>query len=213
MDPKVRTWKKLETIPSIAWRGLLYGALFAVVGFLPALDVSLNLFGRDLLFAEFSFVQFGQVAALVACIIAASRLVVAGILPHASAVIVGLLSCAVIRESDAHLDRLADGLWQALLFAILAGTAIFAGRYQSTINQQIAWLTSHYSLGFIIAGFISVVGFARVFGRGAMWQQIMGDSYTKSVKYFAEESVELLGYTLLMIGIIEFSMAAVRQFR
>ena len=40
----------------------------------------------------------------------------------------------------------------------------------------------------------------------------MGEHYNVSVKNFAEESIELLGYVLLTIGVIEFSVAALRQF-
>ena len=91
--------------------------------------------------------------------------------------------------------------------------AWFVAKRRREINEEMAWLTSHFSLGLMMAGFVTIVGFARVFGRGDMWQKIMGESYTKTIKYFAEESIELLGYAILTIGIGEFCVAAHRQFR
>ncbi len=196
----------------MAARAFLYMLLFAGVGLLPFLDIATNPFGRDILFTEFSFVELAQSLALVMGIIAAGNLVYCKVLPQLSFLFVALLTCALVREADSFLDQLVDGLWQAMVTLILVGAVSHLAANRKAMNAQIAWLSGHFSLGLMLSGFVIVTGFARYFGQGALWQKIMGDQYNKSVKNFAEESVELLGYVILTIGVVEFSIAALRQF-
>ncbi len=204
--------KNFETVGSIATRAILYMLLFAGVGLLPFLDIATNPFDRDILFTEYSFVQLAQSITLVIGIVAAGYLLYRKILPELTFLIVVLLICALVREADSFLDQLVDGLWQAMVALILVGAVSHLVAKRQAMNAQIAWLGGHFSLGLMLSGFVIVTGFARYFGQGALWQKIMGDQYNRSVKNFAEESVELLGYVILAIGVIEFSIAALRQF-
>ena len=202
-----------ETVASIAIRCVLYTVIFVAVGYLPALDILTNPFDREILFTEYSYTQLGQAVALLAGIAAASLLLRRRVLPQLAFLFVALLTCALVRESDTFLDYLADGLWQMIVLLILVAVTLQMMAQRQALKQQVAWLGSHFSFGLMLAGFAIIMGFSRVFGRGAMWQQIMGESYNKTIKYFAEESVELMGYAILTIGVIEFSMAAMRHFR
>ena len=205
--------KKFETVGSIAARAFFYMLLLAVVGLLPFLDIATKPFGRDVLFTEYSFVQSAQSVALFIGIVAAGHLLYRKVLPQLAFLIVVLLTCALVREADSFLDQLVDGLWQAMVILILVGAICHLAARRKAMNAQIAWLGGHFSLGLMLSGFVIVTGFSRYFGQGALWQKIMGDQYNISVKYFAEESVELLGYVILTVGVIEFSVAALRQFR
>lgn len=200
------------TIGNLAARCILYAALMSAVAFFPALDIATNPFDREILFTEYSFVQMAQTATLVLGVIVTGYLLYNNVLPQLSLLFVALLACALVRESDAFLDAVTDGLWQALIVLILSGAAFRLFRHTDALKSQIAWLGNQFGLGLMLAGFVIVMGFARMFGRGEMWQQIMGDRYTKTIKYFAEESVELMGYVILLIGIIEISIAARRSF-
>lgn len=201
------------TVAGIGARCLLYTLLFVAVGFLPALDISVNPFDRDILFTEYSFSQLGQSLALLAGILAAGLLLYRSVLPQLGFLVAALLTCALVRESDSFLDYVVDGLWQAIVAAILIAVAIQLRSQRKAIQDQVALLGNHFSFGLMLAGFSIVMGFSRVFGRGDMWQAIMGENYNKTIKYFAEESVELMGYVILIIGVIEFSIAASRRFR
>ena len=204
--------KKSETVGSIAARAILYMLLLACVALLPLLDIVTKPFGREILFTEYSFVQLAQSLALVMGIVAAGLLLYRKVLPQLSFLIVVLLTCALVREADSFLDQLVDGLWQAMVTLILVGAVFHLAAQRKAVNAQIEWLCGHFSLGLMMSGFVIVTGFARYFGQGALWKKIMGEHYNISVKYFAEESIELLGYVLLTIGVIEFSVAALRQF-
>ncbi|MGI9203257.1 MAG: hypothetical protein ACR2Q3_04570 [Woeseiaceae bacterium] len=204
--------KENATVGSIAARGVLYMLLLACVGLVPLLDVIVNPFGRDVLFTEFSFVQTAQSVSLVIGIAATGHLLIRGILPQLNLLFAALLTCALVRESDSFLDHLVNGLWQFAVALILAGTVFHLAGQRKTLNTQITWLTGHYSLGLMLSGFVIVTGFSRYFGQGALWRRVMGEDYNPTVKYFAEESIELLGYVILIIGVVEFSSAALRQF-
>ena len=204
--------KSVATVGSIGARCIFYAILLSGVGFLPALDIAMNPFDREILFNEYSFVQLAQSVTLIIGILAAGRLLYLKVMPQLSFLIAALLACALVREADSFLDALADGLWQTVVALLLVGIVFHLARNRKAIQTQIAWLGGHFSLGLMLAGFVIVMGFARVFGRGAMWQQIMGDRYTKTIKYFAEESIELMGYVILIVGVIEFSVAASRRF-
>ena len=202
-----------ETVASIAVRCLLYTLIFVAVGYLPALDIATNPFNREILFTEYSYTQLGQSVALLAGIVASALLLRRRVLSQLGLLIVALLTCALVRESDSFLDSVADGLWQMIVLLILVAVTLQMMAQKRALQTQVAWLGSHFSFGLMLAGFAIIMGFSRVFGRGEMWRQIMGESYSKTIKYFAEESVELMGYAILMIGVIEFSLAAMRHFR
>lgn len=204
---------RAESLASISARCALYTLLFVAVGFLPSLDIAINPFDRDILFTEYSYSQFGQSAALLVGIVAAGVLLRRRVVPQLGFLIIALLTCALVRESDSFFDYLADGLWQALVAIILIAVAVQLAAQRIALRTQVAWLGRHFSFGLMLAGFAIIMGFSRVFGRGVMWQEIMGDSYTKTIKYFAEESVELMGYAILTIGVVEFAVAASQRFR
>ncbi len=185
--------------------------LLVGVGLVPFLDVVTNTFDQSLLFTEYSYVELTQTFTLLVGIIAAGYLLYRRIFPQLSFLIVTLLTCALVREADSFLDLLADGLWQAVVALILVGALLHLPSKRQALNAQIAWLGNHFSCGLMLSGFVIATGFSRTFGQGALWERIMGDQYNRSVKNFAEESLELLGYVILVIGVIEFCIAASRQ--
>ena len=58
-------------------------------------------------------------------------------------------------------------------------------------------------IAWFVIGFLVTFVFSRLFGRSELWQAILENNYNRWVKNAAEEGVELLGYTLLLIGGIE----------
>ena len=117
----------------------------------------------------------------------------------------GFASIALIRELDAALDHaFFDGAWQ-LLASLTAIAIIFAlVRHRKELHSSISSFARQPSFGIMYAGFMTVFVFSRMMGRKVLWQTIMGDGYMRIVKTTVEESLELLGYTLIFIGAIEF---------
>ena len=59
------------------------------------------------------------------------------------------------------------------------------------------------SSGAFFIGFLITYMFSRLFGKTSFWITLLGDSYTRTAKNMAEEGVELLGYTIILISVIE----------
>ncbi|WP_300669120.1 hypothetical protein [Desulfoluna sp.] len=121
------------------------------------------------------------------------------------ALLAGAASIACIREFDFYLDRcFFDGAWQ-LLAVVTAFSAITrAGRYPDGLRASLHDFLGRSSFGLMAGGFMTVFVFSRLFGWQVLWRAIMGDGYMRVVKNAVEEGTELLGYTLILIGAMEF---------
>jgi len=118
--------------------------------------------------------------------------------------VLALVLCMAVREADAFFDVFVfDGAWQVVVTTILA-SAIFALRRDfAVIGRQLKDISDTSAFGFAVAAFVSLVLFSRLFGRKEFWMSLMGDDYVRIVKNAAEEGTETLGYTLLLIGVID----------
>jgi hypothetical protein len=59
------------------------------------------------------------------------------------------------------------------------------------------------SSGAFFLGFLITYLFSRLFGKTSLWMSLLGDSYSRTAKNMAEEGIELLGYSLILISVIE----------
>jgi len=119
--------------------------------------------------------------------------------------IAGFFSAAYVREHDAFFDEnLFDGGWQLIAYTIVALTLYFVYRYRSSLMQSILNFVESKSFGFLMSGFIVTFFYSRLYGEGYMWRAMMEDRYFRGVKNASEESIELLGYSIILFGAIEF---------
>ncbi len=65
----------------------------------------------------------------------------------------------VLALVDSFLDYLVDGLWQTIVALILIAVSIQLGFQRKALREQFAWLSKHFSLGLMLAGFAIVMGF------------------------------------------------------
>ncbi|NQU86605.1 MAG: hypothetical protein HQ541_12665 [Mariniphaga sp.] len=59
------------------------------------------------------------------------------------------------------------------------------------------------SSGSFFIGFLVTYLFSRLFGKTSFWMELMGDAYHRTAKNMAEEGIELLGYTIILISVVE----------
>ena len=59
------------------------------------------------------------------------------------------------------------------------------------------------SSGAFFIGFLITYMFSRLFGKTSFWITLLGDAYSRTAKNMAEEGVELLGYTIILISVVE----------
>ncbi len=194
----------VEFISRTALRFFVYAILVGAVALCVSWEAKYGT--ADYLFDEDSILEYLQVIALLFTALAAH---VAGHWSKPkmalSSLLVGAACIACIREFDFALDRyLFDGAWQ-LMACITAFIAISrAWQHKENLKEAISEFLARPSFGIMAAGFITVFVFSRLIGRQVFWQAVMGDDYMRVVKIAVEESTELLGYTLILIGSLEF---------
>ena len=80
----------------------------------------------------------------------------------------------------------------------------------SVFLQQLASYLATASFGLFLMGMLTTYVFSRLFGRTEFWEAVMEEKYFRSVKNTAEECLELYGYMVLLIGVIELLILAKR---
>lgn len=120
-------------------------------------------------------------------------------------IMAGMTSIAFIRENDALLDNnLFDGAWQTGAVIALIITFMLVYRKKDQLLPSINAFMKRPSFGYFVCGFITVFVYSRLFGRGVLWNDIMGpENMMRAVKNAAEEGTELFGYAVLFIASIE----------
>ena len=213
MSSQPSHFSKQESLGGLAARAFLYMILFIAIGYVPLLDVAFNPWGLETVFTDYSFLEMTQTLFLLIGLGTIAALAFRGLLPQLNILMAALLTAALVRESDGFLDLIYDGLWQIIVALLLAGIVYFLAKNKTALREQVVWLGRHFSLGLMMAGFVTITGFSRSYGSGDMWKNAMGDRFYREIQDFAQESMELLGYLILLIGLIEFSVAVRRQFQ
>lgn len=125
----------------------------------------------------------------------------------------GMAAAALIRESDYFLDTVFDGFWQLLVALVLAATTALVLRFRAGFQDAVRRMTAQPAFGLMLSGFLVIFVFSRLYGEESKWLRIMTDSYERSVKNFAEEGVELLGYTLILLAALDLLYVSWRRVR
>ncbi|RBO84116.1 hypothetical protein DFP76_103390 [Marinomonas aquiplantarum] len=132
----------------------------------------------------------------------------------ATTLLAALMAMMFVRESDSLLDHYVfDGAWQTVVLFILGCVVVFLWGQFKAIYPSMKEYAKHASFGTFLAGFVTILGFSRLMGRGSFWEAVMGDAYMRVVKNIVEEGIETLGYTLIFISAMELALACRRQQR
>jgi len=117
----------------------------------------------------------------------------------------GFFLMAFIREFDAFLDMYVfDGAWQTLAFTVLGLTLFKSYKNWGKLKATLPSYMNTYPFGLMIGGMLVTFIYSRLFGESIMWKTVMEENYVRNVKNAVEESVELLGDSIILIGAIEF---------
>ncbi len=110
---------------------------------------------------------------------------------------------AVSRELDLWLDRLLPWVGWQIGFALLLFAGVVTYVYRRELVLQIARFIESRAFSILWAGFIVAVPFAQLIGHGAFLKLVLGEAYVSGYKRVVEESGEIIGYFLILIGSIE----------
>lgn len=121
-----------------------------------------------------------------------------------------LLLVSFIREMDAFFDTLLfHGAWAYFAGLAVAGYVILIRKKITSFTSELNLVKDHISLGMVTIGLLIIHVFSRLYGRKKMWKALMGeDQFMRIVKDASEEGIELLGYTIIFIGIVELFLFA-----
>lgn len=185
----------------------IVGALagrYAGLALLTALPVVL--FHLDTLWlgnsvSEWSLVEVMAEAFVLSCILSFARLARHSEADRRFAVLAAaFFGCVLVRELDALLDLVFDGLWQVLVTAIAVPAIIWAARdFPATLAGARRFLATRQGAT-MAAGLAVLLVFSRLFGMGAIWGQFVDLDTARVVKNAIEECTELLGYSLILVA-------------
>lgn len=185
----------------------IVGALagrYAGLALLTALPVVL--FHLDTLWlgnsvGEWSLVEVMAEAFVLSCILSFARLARHSEADRRFAVLAAaFFGCVLVRELDALLDLVFDGLWQVLVTAIALPAIIWAARdLPATLAGARRFLATRQGAT-MAAGLAVLLVFSRLFGMGAIWGQFVDLDTARVVKNAIEECTELLGYSLILVA-------------
>jgi hypothetical protein len=176
-------------------------------------DDSLNLLfrpapGDSFGTSEFSIVEMLQSAILVAIVLALVLRSRSGDLAYALSNFLALIFIVLlIREQDYHFDRWLHAgawIWPASIACAIAAGILY--RRSSEIGAQIRALSDTAGFGLFLSGLAIAVGFSRIFGQKALWVGLLDEESYRICKLAAEEMTELLGYSLILTGCLEFRL-------
>lgn len=128
-------------------------------------------------------------------------------LPNVTLLLFAFVFSSLIREQDAHLDTYVfDGAWQLLVGLVLLPCLFLVIHRRRDFVDEFAGYANSLSFGLFASGFLATYVFSRLYGRSEVWMAILGERYERTFKEAAEEVVELFGYTLILIAIIELAL-------
>jgi hypothetical protein len=120
----------------------------------------------------------------------------------------GMALMAFIREFNNYFHTWFMGAWQLMVLIVLILTVIYVYRNRDTLLKPFFDYLQLSAFGVTLSGFLIVMVFSRLFGRGTVWRNLLEVNELEGpyrwVKNAAEEGTELLGYALLFIGALEY---------
>ncbi|MEC6907411.1 hypothetical protein [Photobacterium piscicola] len=128
--------------------------------------------------------------------------------------IAGFFTCLLIRELDLFFDHLIfHGFWVYPALSVAIAALIYANQQRERTISALAEVMKNNYFPILCLGLGITLVYSRLFGMGSMWHQILGDNFQRIVKNIAEESSELLGYTLIFYASINYVYFYIKQYK
>jgi hypothetical protein len=212
-NPLARTERaQLERAKRLVAHGLLRGAGLLFIVSLPVFMLWLDVQWLGNSVGEISATELSQLTFIALSAISFGTLARFSTEDRRFATLAaGFFACMLIRELDAVLDLIIDGLWQALAISVaLTCIAYAAADWRATLRGMARLLASRYGLALTIA-LALLLAYSRLLGMTALWQGLLDDGYVRVFKNAVEESAELLSYTLVVAASIAYVATRARR--
>lgn len=164
-------------------------------------------------FSERGFTELAQSAVLLsASLLLLYTRQVLRVMPTVSLLIFAFTFSSFIREQDYWLDMVARHTWKVLVLLVIVPTLYWVIRERKRFVEEFRQYANSFSFGLFAAGILTTYVFSRLYGRSAFWEAVLEENYVRTFKDAAEEVTELLGYTLILIAVIELTLLARRWY-
>lgn len=117
----------------------------------------------------------------------------------------------LVREFDFFLDKVFDGLWQVIAFSMLGLALFIFVKNKDYIIKQIGAMKNDISTGIYLIGLTLLHVFSRLWGKSDNWKTLLQENYRRVFKDLAEEGIELVAYSILLIATIELFLTLKRS--
>ncbi|OOE84305.1 hypothetical protein BZG72_02740 [Salinivibrio sp. PR6] len=204
------------TLPrsSCAARAVLKGAgkFFAVACYLAGIAgiIHYSVAAHNVA-SESSLIELSQLLLLILTVFTFRR--VAKFNPtlcHAAKLMSGFFLVLMIRELDATLDIVMHGFWKVPALLVTGLTLWPAIKHGRDTFTSLAHALSAKSSTMLIVALGLLLVYSRLFGMGELWEQAMGAMYVRDVKNIAEESTELVAYSLIWLSALGYWLESVK---
>jgi hypothetical protein len=167
---------------------------------------------HEVRFSEQGFIELAQSALLAtaSALLLYTRQVLRT-MPNVSLLMFAFVFSSLIREQDYWLDLwVAEHTWKVLVTLVVVPILYWVIRHRERFVEEFAGYANSFSFGLFAAGVLTTYVFSRLYGRSAFWEAVLQERYLRTFKDAAEETVELLGYALILIAVIELTLLARR---
>ncbi|MBU0606879.1 MAG: hypothetical protein KKI08_03290 [Armatimonadetes bacterium] len=192
----------------IGWRILFYGLGIAAAAYITRIPGPPDASGYR--YAEWCPVELVALALLALTALVVWWAAAVDPIKRPVAVLMALAAAtAFVRETYSAGDT---GVL-ATVWCITAGVApavmlIYAYRQRRRLVTALGDLTALSALPMMIIGMLIVAVFAQIMGVTAHWKAVLGDQYVHNFKRVMEEAMEVVGYTVVFGGAVEYLLAA-----
>jgi len=120
-------------------------------------------------------------------------------------------TCMLIRELDAVFDLIAHGFWACIVAPVAISAIVNAVKNGSSTLQGLSRFVSSHAGVLMLVAVAILLFYSRLIGMTQVWQGIMGDNYSRTVKNAMEETSELLGYSLIFAASATYLLQRLRS--
>jgi hypothetical protein len=181
-------------------RLVIYASALMSIYAVVAYDVSINNFSESSYIEDNSLTEWVQQGLLLVMIVISAVSASKYFTNHYVNMMLAVVAAiSLVREFNNHLG---DG-WKVGVVAILIPAGWYFYRNFRAFRRQFEAAAGTYAFAIILIGGLTLHVFSRFYGHKTLWVGVLGDNYLRVVSRIAEESIELLAYSIVLIGISE----------
>jgi len=110
----------------------------------------------------------------------------------------------LIRELDSIFDQIVHGFWLYPALVVVLFSFLVLYKNWKKFWEEFNTIHKTYPFGILLCGLIILHVFSRIYGTTSTWKYALQDEYLRIIKDASQESIELLGYSFILIATVEW---------